>query len=514
MKIVKILVLLTLMCCNVNSLPAQPTSTNSQVQPATYVTGKIEDRLTHNTIILVLHGPFFYDGAPERGASQVLMTTVSQNGEFKFKVLNGTSAFHVSLFLSSKRDGKSGRLLGSGDIDDYLIEPGDSINITFNKGKQLYSGKGAALFQVQYDVEQVDKDRHLLTFDTLDYFNNDSKKWLKQKDSLLDVQLGVLTGYKSKLSPTAYAVVRADIIGVNRAWLYRRINFAGPFLSRSLVLSRPVGDLCTELERRPSYIDSSDRAALSPKYVNYLYEKLRIEVKYDRVIHGIDVRSDENYFPFIARQYTGILLDKLLAWWLTRITSFNDLQPEYLTKALAVMQTPYFIKMVDDLQATYGSGQPITDFNFKDANDRTVHLADFKGKVLLLDFWFSGCHGCVEVAGGMPQVEDAFKNRTDISFISISIDKDKNTWLKSIDKNHPGRNYTHYTTARATYLYTGGTAGNNPFIEKYVPDGSYPSLLIVDKEGKVFSSTPARPITPNGQKELIKEINEALHEKN
>ena len=508
MKLFKISILLALVTIKVNLLQAQQNSIASDSSRTTYITGKINDGMKHDTLTLVVSGPFYY-GAVDHEATQILTATANVKGEFKFKIVTGNSPFHLSLFLSKRN--KNGNLPRNVDIDDYLIEPGDSIHVTFDQHSHHFSGVDSYLFKAQYAIEQIDSDRCSLTQDTLGYFDTDTKKWLQQKDSLLNLQLQVLSDYKSMVSPGAYEIVRADIIGTNRAWLYRIINFSGPFLSAELPLTRNVADLCRELERRPPYIEQENRAALSPKYVYYLYEKLRIEVKYDRIINHVNIHINENYFSAINKEYSGILRDKLLAWWLIRITAFNDMQPKYPTEALSVMQSPFFIKIVDSLQKNLSKGGVLTDFGFKDVNGRTVHLADFKGKVILIDVWFTGCHGCVMVAAGLPYVERAFKNRSDLAFVSISIDKDKELWLGSIGKNPRGLLYTpNYATANTTYLYTAGTGRYNPFVIKYLPDGSCPSLMIVDKEGKIFSATPSRPTTVLGKKNLINEIQQAL----
>jgi len=513
MKIIKILLFFTLIVTSFSTVSGQQLSNGPEKQHASYITGTVTDNLKGDTLTLLLNGPFFsyqIEASQEVHATQVLTAVADKNGEFKFKIASGNSPFHITLFTSSKRN-KDGYLLGTGDITGYLMDPGDSVSIDFTKHIWQCSGKGADLFKAQYAVEQSDSGGHQLKSDTSGYLRTNITKWLWQKDSLLNAQLQLLAGYRSKLSSLSYGIVRADIIGTNRASVCASINPRLEVLksTHSKYVNSDFSNVVKGLQNGFADIDPDDRSCLSPKYVYYLYLKLVLEIKYDQVLNN-DENWDHNYFPAINKHYSGILRDKLLTWWLTHEASANDLQPKYVTNALSVMQTPSFIQMVKDLNKTYAKGAPAIDFAFKDAKGKTVHLADFKGKVVVLDIWFTGCHGCVMVAAGLPYVEKAFENRHDVAFISISIDKDRALWLQSIAKDHKGRSYTHYTTPTATYLYTAGTGQDNAFIKKYVPDDSYPQMLIIDKEGKIYSSTPSRPVNTEMQSALIKELNEAL----
>jgi len=508
MKALKLICLVSLTLININILSAQEKITIATDPRITYITGEIGPTIKPDTLTLFLNGPFFYDRGPWKGASQTLTAIPTKTGKFCFKIRNENAAFHISLFLSSKKNIITGNLTGGANIDDYLIEPGDSIDVSFDRQEQRYSGRGAELFKAQYAVAQTDPGNNKLYSDTAGLFNNQKEKWLQREDSLLAVQLDMLANFQAKISPAAYSIIRADIIGYNRDWVYRDINFTGPFFVEGTPLTPELSKLCVALQDRPAYINQEDRAILSPKYVAYLYDKMRIEIKFNRVIHNQLPSSDVNYFPVIRTTYTGLIRDKLLTYWLIYTGGFNNLKPDYLDSALAVMQNPFYIKKVEDLKETISKGQPVLDFAFQDVKGKTVHLADFKGKVLLLDFWFTGCGGCIAVAEGLPNVEAALKDQN-VLFISLSIDKDKKLWLKSIDQHQPAGHYRHYTTATTEYLYTGGTGQNNPFIQKYVPGGMYPYLLIIDKGGKIYSSTPARPITPQGQQDLIKELSDA-----
>jgi len=472
----------------------------------TYITGTIEKGVNTDTISLVLNGAFYsYQTIPERYATQVLKSRVDQNGTFKFAISTINSPFHVSLFLSSKRN-NFGYLIGNGEISNYLIMAGDSIHVTIGKNKQIYSGRGASLFQVQRKVDEVDSNQKLLKNNHGNLLHISPKKWLEQKDSLLNSQLNMLNLYRTTIPASALGIIRADIIGSNRAFVYQTISFTQPFII-SANLSPALEIICKELLNRPPYIDQNDRAALSPKYVYYLYEMVKMEFKYARIKNETKENPNNNYFSIINTNYTGLLKDKLLTWWLMDAAATNWLVPGYVTHALSVMQSPIFIRMVENLNLTYEKGQPITDFSFKDTKGRIVHLSDFKNKVLLIDLWFTGCSGCIKVAAGLPFVEEAFKGHGDVVFFSISIDKNKNQWLQSINEKGGGK---YFVTPETRYLYTSGTGENNPFIKKYVPDGTYPLMLIIDKKGKIFSSTPTHPVDEKAQTELINEIKQVL----
>lgn len=468
----------------------------------TYITGNIGNARIQDSLLLILHGPFYeYAHSPEFQATQVYHTMPDAKGGFKFAVATANSPFHVS--LQTKGDTKA-------IIDNYLIEASDSINISFDKQIPHFTGRGAGLFEAQYSTEMLDKDAVTLKANTDEYFRQNKMIWLQKQDAVLNEQLKLLSTFQTKLSASAYSIVRADIIGFNRYFVYAPIATTPQLFANRKMADSDLQALCNELAGRQPYLEQSDRGALSPKYINYLFQKLKVDIKYQRFSNDIDVRLDYNFFPAINKEYKGILRDKLLALWLKEVASLNKLHPEYLDSALSVMQTPAFTAMANELKTTFGKGQPVTDFGFKDARGNTVHLADFKGKVVYIDLWFTGCTGCLAVAAGLPDVEKSFENRQDVVFVSISIDKDKKTWLKSIDKNTAtSTHYRHYTTSTAKYLYTAGTGSNNPFIQKYVPDAAYPSLMIIGKDGRIFSSTPARPVNAANKAKLIGQLKSA-----
>src|SRR5690348_16068937 len=65
------------------------------------------------------------------------------------------------------------------------------------------------------------------------------------------------------------------------------------------------------------------------------------------------------------------------------------------------------------------------EFTLKDANGQTVHIADYKGKVVLLDFWATWCAPCkIEIPWFM-EFEQQFKDR---GFAVLGVAMDDDGW--------------------------------------------------------------------------------------
>ncbi|MBI5700396.1 TlpA family protein disulfide reductase [Candidatus Saganbacteria bacterium] len=72
--------------------------------------------------------------------------------------------------------------------------------------------------------------------------------------------------------------------------------------------------------------------------------------------------------------------------------------------------------------AMSGIKTPATDFTLKDLNNNSVKLSDYKGKVVLLNFFATWCPPCREE---MPSIEKLHKNLKNKKFavLAVAIDK-------------------------------------------------------------------------------------------
>ena len=78
-------------------------------------------------------------------------------------------------------------------------------------------------------------------------------------------------------------------------------------------------------------------------------------------------------------------------------------------------------------------GKEMADTDLFDLQGNKHHLADLKGKYILIDFWSSGCGPCIMAIPEMGELASTYKDKLNI--VSISTDN-KNVWERA-SKEHP-----------------------------------------------------------------------------
>ncbi|HHE65494.1 MAG TPA: AhpC/TSA family protein, partial [Bacteroidetes bacterium] len=118
--------------------------------------------------------------------------------------------------------------------------------------------------------------------------------------------------------------------------------------------------------------------------------------------------------------------------------------------------------------AYYTSGHPVPEFTFPDPEGKMVSLSSFKGKWVLLDFWYDGCGWCKRLSPILKNIYYDWKDKKDFEIISISVDKEYERWIKGMkEENQP---WIQVRDSTKTYPL------------KYAISG-YPTLILIDKEG-------------------------------
>jgi peroxiredoxin len=113
-----------------------------------------------------------------------------------------------------------------------------------------------------------------------------------------------------------------------------------------------------------------------------------------------------------------------------------------------------------------------SDFTLSDSKGTSVKLSDYKGRVVLLDFWATWCGGCkVEIPWYM-EFQSKYKD-SGLSVIGVSMDEDG--W-KSVKP--------FLATSPMNYSVVVG----NPDLAKLYGVDSMPMTLLIDRDGKIAAS--------------------------
>jgi peroxiredoxin len=112
------------------------------------------------------------------------------------------------------------------------------------------------------------------------------------------------------------------------------------------------------------------------------------------------------------------------------------------------------------------------DFALKDANGQTVRLADYRGKVVLLDFWATWCGPCkIEI----PWFKEFERENKDKGFAVIGVAMDDEGWdvVKPFAKD-----------LEINYRLV---AGNDAVTEQYGGIDALPTTFLIDRDGRIAS---------------------------
>jgi peroxiredoxin len=133
------------------------------------------------------------------------------------------------------------------------------------------------------------------------------------------------------------------------------------------------------------------------------------------------------------------------------------------------------------------------DFTMKDMNGRDVRLADFKGKVILLDFWATWCVPCKYEIPGFVELQAQYGSRG-LQVIGVSVDD-------TIDKLEPfARQYN------INYPILQGL-GHDDVQEAYGPIWGIPINILISRDGKICAKHTGLPPSEGGP--LSKAVKEA-----
>jgi cytochrome c biogenesis protein CcmG/thiol:disulfide interchange protein DsbE len=130
----------------------------------------------------------------------------------------------------------------------------------------------------------------------------------------------------------------------------------------------------------------------------------------------------------------------------------------------------YSLSMI--LMSSSARAEPAPDFQLRSINNESVKLSDYKGQVVLLDFWATWCGPC-KVA--MPHIQKLYDEHKERGFVVLSI---------SIDEARTASKVKPYIKSRG-YSFTVLLDKETEVVALYNPQKILPYALLIDRNGEI-----------------------------
>jgi thiol-disulfide isomerase/thioredoxin len=178
---------------------------------------------------------------------------------------------------------------------------------------------------------------------------------------------------------------------------------------------------------------------------------------------------------FVANNSTSVVAG-FISYRMMSGMEIDKMEELYNSLAENVQASTYGVKMKDkiDLLKNVAIGKPAPDFTLNTPEETPFSLSSLKGKIVVIDFWASWCGPCRREN---PHMVELYKevNEKGVEFLGVSLDKDKDKWLKAIEDDGLGWKHVSdlkYWNSEAAKLY--GISG-------------IPATVLVDQNGVIVA---------------------------
>ncbi len=360
-----------------------------------------------------------------------------------------------------------------------LLRPGDSVLCEIENNTVKFSGRGATRMQLQMELNNVVNSLRVprKMIDGTTFFYNEQQLL----DTELRMQLQLLQTYNNALPIEEYNYFSSQCYGLRKLRMLKSIIALR--LTKPELYKLGLGYFADSLSSIG--LPLANQSHMASNFTDYLYEFEKMKIKASCGIYDF---KDENMFLLwqqINQNYSGMLKEKLMLIFFTEFSVKNNVRyVQLLNESLATVSNVNNMRMLLAIKRNQTKGMDAYPFSLPDSTGRLYTLKDFEGKLVIMDFWFTGCMACENLAKVMIPIVEELKDEK-VVFVTVSIDTKKEIWLRSLKSGK-------FTNGHSVNLYTEGKGHFHELIKHYNIN-SYPQLILIDSKGKLITSSAEIP---------------------
>ncbi len=148
---------------------------------------------------------------------------------------------------------------------------------------------------------------------------------------------------------------------------------------------------------------------------------------------AVDAEKSETVKAFVKENGNSVVAAVVSYRYLLNQLKVDEMEKVYNTfgEDVKASGSALAIKSKIDILKKVAIGQPAPDFTLDTPEGTPMSLSSLKGQVVVIDFWASWCGPCRREN---PHMVELYKelNPKGVEFFGVSLDKDKEKWLKAI----------------------------------------------------------------------------------
>jgi thiol-disulfide isomerase/thioredoxin len=357
-------------------------------------------------------------------------------------------------------------------LDQLLLFPGDDMAMAVKDGQVDFSGPSGLRFAVQQKLQGIIDSslrQNRLRFTALTL-----PRFFAHTDSAATASLDYLDGMKTRIGPEAWALLGNNVKASAACMKLGYLNYAA--LSKPEVqesFEAALQQYGKPFNSYPSFFAADSLGNARSGYsVDYIYQQYLA----DSCVLSHRKFNVHDFYQYASQNFKGEIRELLVTNLFIIKRTSPELRAADVKNALGYVKDSDLRSVLERILAANTVGGIAPSFTLPDEKNRLVSLKDFRGKLVILDFWFTGCGACRVLAPGMHILEKRYAGRP-VVFITVSVDKKRGQWLATLKTNE-------YTSALSVNLYTGGKGYAAAVVRDYDVRGC-PTVVLIDKEGKL-----------------------------